>query len=112
MLTPTIDTASIADFILTVTQHHESSFLQNQVNLIPFTPCPLLMAYVIDSLAENSIRPFTVERRNWLFSRSPEGASASATAYSIIETEKANGLNPYEYLRFIFKYRLNKNQNF
>lgn len=59
---------------------------------------------ISNNLAENSIRPFTVGRRNWLFSGSPEGASASAVAYSIIETAKANGLNPYEYLRFIFKY--------
>jgi transposase len=57
-----------------------------------------------NNLAENSIRPFTVGRRNWLFSGSPEGAAASAAVYSIVETAKANGLNPYEYLRYIFKY--------
>ncbi|MEN6314191.1 MAG: IS66 family transposase [Clostridiaceae bacterium] len=69
-----------------------------------------LMAYLEDgncsisnNLAENSIRPFTVGRRNWLFSGSPKGADASAAAYSIIETAKANGLNPYNYLWFIFK---------
>ncbi len=59
---------------------------------------------ISNNLAENSIRPFTVGRRNWLFSGSPEGASASAAVYSIVETAKANGLNPYEYLRYIFKY--------
>jgi hypothetical protein len=58
---------------------------------------------ISNNLAENSIRPFTVGRRNWLFSGSPKGAEASAAVYSIIETAKANGLNPYEYLRFIFK---------
>ncbi len=57
-----------------------------------------------NNLAENSIRPFMVGRRNWLFSGSPEGATASAAVYSIVETAKANGLNPYEYLRYIFKY--------
>lgn len=69
-----------------------------------------LMAYLEDgncsisnNLAENCIRPFTVGRRNWLFSGSPKGADASAAVYSIVETAKANGLNPYEYLRFIFK---------
>ena len=59
---------------------------------------------ISNNLAENSIRPFTVGRRNWLFSGSPEGAAASATVYSIVETAKANGINPYEYLRYIFKY--------
>jgi transposase len=56
-----------------------------------------------NNLAENSIRPFTVGRRNWLFSGSPRGAAASAAVYSIIESAKANGLNPYKYLYFIFK---------
>jgi transposase len=59
---------------------------------------------ICNNLAENSIRPFTVGRRNWLFSGSPKGAEASAAVYSIIETAKANDINPYEYLRYIFKY--------
>lgn len=59
---------------------------------------------ISNNLAENSIRPFTVGRRNWLFSGSPEGAAASAAVYSIVETAKANGLNPYEYLRYILKF--------
>ena len=58
---------------------------------------------VSNNLAENSIRPFTIGRRNWLFSASPKGADASAAVYSIIETAKANELNPYEYLKYIFK---------
>lgn len=57
---------------------------------------------ISNNLAENSIRPFTVGRKNWLFSGSPKGASASAAVYSIIESAKANGLNPYKYLQFIF----------
>jgi hypothetical protein len=59
---------------------------------------------ISNNLAENSIRPFTVGRRNWLFSGSPEGAKASAAVYSIVETAKANNINPYEYLRYIFKF--------
>ena len=55
-----------------------------------------------NNLAENSIRPFTVGRKNWLFAGSPAGASASATVYSIVETAKANHLNPYKYLEFLF----------
>ncbi len=48
--------------------------------------------------AENSIRPFTVGRKNWEFAGSPKGADASACAYSLIETAKVNGLEPYAYL--------------
>lgn len=57
---------------------------------------------ISNNLAENSIRPFTIGRKNWLFSGSPKGAASSATVYSIIETAKANGLNPYKYLNFMF----------
>ena len=42
-------------------------------------------------------------RKNWLFAGSPDGAEASATFFSLIETAKANGLEPYAYLRHIFK---------
>lgn len=59
---------------------------------------------ISNNLAENSIRPFTVGRKNWLFSGNPKGAEASAAVYSIVETAKANKINPYEYLRYIFKY--------
>jgi transposase len=52
---------------------------------------------------ENAIRPFAVGRKNWLFSGNPEGASASATIYSIIETAKANGLEPYHYLCYLLE---------
>lgn len=57
---------------------------------------------ISNNLAENSIRPFTIGRKNWLFSGNPKGAAASAAVYSIIERAKANGLNPYKYLQFIF----------
>jgi transposase len=53
--------------------------------------------------AERSIKPFVIGRKNWLFSNTPEGASASATLYSLIETAKENGLNPYTYLTAVFK---------
>lgn len=58
---------------------------------------------ISNNLAENSIRPFTIGRKNWLMSGSPKGAKTSAAIYSIIETAKANGLAPYKYLEFIFK---------
>ena len=56
-----------------------------------------------NNLVENAIRPFVVGRKNWLFAGSPDGAKASATFFSLIETAKANGLEPYAYLRYIFK---------
>jgi transposase len=52
--------------------------------------------------AENAIRPFVVGRKNWLFSNSVKGVKASANLYSLIETAKANGLEPYAYLRYLF----------
>jgi transposase len=55
-----------------------------------------------NNAAENSIRPFVVGRKNWLFNGTPEGAEASAILYSLIETAKANRLEPYSYLRHIF----------
>jgi transposase len=55
-----------------------------------------------NNLVENTIRPFVIGRKNWFFSGSPRGASASAYIYSIIETAKANGHEPYWYLRHLF----------
>lgn len=55
-----------------------------------------------NNLAENAIRPFVVGRKNWLFSASTSGAKASANLYSLIETAKANGLEPYTYLKRVF----------
>lgn len=52
--------------------------------------------------AENAIRPFVIGRKNWLFSDSVRGVNASANLYSLIETAKANGLEPYAYLRRVF----------
>lgn len=56
-----------------------------------------------NNLAENAIRPFVIGRKNWLFSGTPQGAKASAGIYSLIETAKANGLDPYWYLRALFE---------
>ena len=71
---------------------------------------PRLIRYLDDGrveisnvLCENAIRPFVIGRKNWLFSDTPAGAHASARLYSIIETAKSNGLEPYAYLRLIFE---------
>ena len=53
--------------------------------------------------AENAIRPFVIGRKNWLFSATVKGAKSSANLYSLIETAKANGQEPYAYLRHVFK---------
>jgi len=59
---------------------------------------------ISNALAENAIRPFAVGRPNWLFSDTPRGARASATCYSLIETAKANGLEPYAYLHHVLQH--------
>ena len=52
-----------------------------------------------NNAAERAIRPFVIGRKNWLFSDTPKGATASAQLYSLIETAKANGQEPYAWLR-------------
>lgn len=52
---------------------------------------------------EQAIRPFTVGRRNWLFSGSPRGAHASALMYSLVQTAKLNGWEPKHYLQTLFE---------
>lgn len=56
---------------------------------------------ISNALAENAIRPFALGRKNWLFSDTSRGARASATCYSLIETAKANGLEPFKYLSHV-----------
>ena len=51
--------------------------------------------------AENHIRPIALGRKNWLFATSTQGATALANWYSIIETAKANGLDPFAYLKYL-----------
>lgn len=52
---------------------------------------------------ENAIRPFVVGRKAWLFSDTPAGAYASAVIYSLVETAKANGVEPYTWLRRVMR---------
>ena len=52
--------------------------------------------------AENKIRPFAIGRKNWLISGSPRGADASSFFYSLISTSMDNGLNPFDYLNYLF----------
>jgi len=52
---------------------------------------------------ERAVKPFVIGRKNWLFSNTANGARASAMLYSIIETAKANGLVPFDYLCYILQ---------
>lgn len=69
-----------------------------------------LKAFMIDgrveisnNRAERGIKPFVIGRKNFLFSKSPKGAQASAITYSIVETAKANNLNAFHYLTYLFE---------
>ena len=77
-----------------------------------------MMTYLEDShcelsnnLSENAIRPITVGRRNWLFCDTTDGANASMAVYSLLETARANGLNPYKYMEYILQVRPNEKMN-
>jgi transposase len=70
---------------------------------------PKLIRYAEDgrvaidtNLVENAIRPFALGRRNWLFADTVSGARASAHLYSLVQTARANELEPYAYLRRLF----------
>ena len=75
---------------LTVTEHYLRRYIEDG------------RLEIDNNRAERSIKPFVIGRKNWLFANTPSGAKASATVFSIIETAKENGLEPYEYLRYIF----------
>ncbi|GHU64805.1 IS66 family transposase [Spirochaetia bacterium] len=71
---------------------------------------PLLVHYLDhieltpdNNAAERAIRPFVMGRKNWNISGSPAGAKSSCQLYTLIETAKANKLNPYQYLKTIFE---------
>ncbi len=71
---------------------------------------PYLVRYLEDgrlelsnNRAERSIKPFVMGRKNWLFANTPAGAQSSAVIYSLIETAKESGLDPYRYLVWVLK---------
>ncbi len=57
---------------------------------------------ISNNRAERSIKPFVIDRKNFLFANTPRGAKASAVVFSLIETAKENGLNPFDYLIRVF----------
>jgi transposase len=56
-----------------------------------------------NNASENAIRPFVLGRKNWLFNQSPHGADSSCGMFTLIETAKANGIEPYAYLKYVFE---------
>ena len=56
---------------------------------------------ISNNIAENAIRPVVIGRKNWLFCDTVEGAKASAIIYSLVETAKANDLDPSKYLHYL-----------
>ena len=62
---------------------------------------------ILNNRSERGLRAYSVGRNNWKFSYSPEGARASAIAYSVAEIALANGLVPYMYLQYLFETLLN-----
>lgn len=71
---------------------------------------PSLIAYLEDgrielsnNRAERSIKPFVIARKNFLFANTPNGAKSTAVLFSLIETAKEEGLNPYRYLVWVFR---------
>jgi len=59
-----------------------------------------------NNLSENAIRPIVMGRKNWLFSETQDGANASMVIYSLIETAKANDIDPLKYLTYLLENRL------
>ena len=56
---------------------------------------------ISNNQVENAIRPIVVGRKNWLFCDTQAGANASVMIFSVLETAKANGLNPETYLNYL-----------
>ena len=63
----------------------------------------LKMGGLPNNKAERAIKPFVIGRKSWLFSDTPKGAAASAQIYSLVETAKANGQEPYTWLRHVLE---------
>ncbi|SHK64017.1 IS66 family transposase [Paramaledivibacter caminithermalis] len=58
---------------------------------------------ISNNRAERAIKPFVIGRKNFLFCKSPKGATASSIIYSVVETAKANNLSPFHYLNYLFE---------
>ena len=79
--------------------------LSSWQHLLNYLDCPDL--FVDNSIAERSIKPFVIGRKNWLFSGSEKGAESSCFLFTLIENAKYYHLDPYEYLRCLFDQAVN-----
>ena len=79
--------------------------LSSWQHLLNYLDCPDL--FVDNSIAERSIKPFVIGRKNWLFSGSKKGAESSCFLFTLIENAKYYHLDPYEYLRCVFDQSVN-----
>lgn len=79
--------------------------LSSWQHLLNYLDCPDL--FVDNSIAERSIKPFVIGRKNWLFSGSETGAESSCFIFTLIENAKYYNLDPYEYLRCVFDQSVN-----
>jgi hypothetical protein len=78
------------------------SYARNQWSrVVRYVDCELLTPD--NNAAENAIRPVALGRKNWLFAGVPKGADASAMLFSLVETAKANEIEPQAYLKFLFE---------
>ena len=71
---------------------------------------PYLQNYLLDgrleisnNRTERTVKMFVIDRKNFLFANTPRGAKASAVMFSLLSTALENGLNPFNYLVYIFK---------
>ena len=77
------------------------AYMENEwVYLARYIDCGELE--IDNNVAERAIKPFAVGRKNWMFADTPSGADASAALYSLIESAKANKVEPYSYLKHVF----------
>ena len=95
-------------WLLTIQQPGKSSFgnaVRYALDQWPFLLNVLLdgRLEISNNRIERTIKMFVIDRKNFLFANTPAGARASAVVFSIIETAIENGLNPYDYLVYVFK---------
>ena len=58
---------------------------------------------ISNNICERAIKPFTIMRRNFLFSKTETGANISARLFTIVQTAVANGLSPEKYLTYVLE---------
>ncbi len=79
--------------------------LNSWEHILNYIECPEI--YLDNSIAERSIKPFVLGRKNWLFAGSEDGARSSCLLFSLIECAKIHNINPEDYLRCIFEQAAN-----